>query len=305
MKALNQKHSGLKTELLNNNLNAAIPHLSLQISRGIKSIRDYNLNFDLVKFDLKDELVEVFPPIGYLVGNLFIGERMECNFINYTNEKFYSNRLYITGLFTMGSMFFSVKNTGQGYAFKMHPVIGYHLLKISMTEVVDRQVRISDVLQINSGMLRKLEESDRIESIENKFFKQVLWEMLPEKRTFLEDPIYHAVNTIIAHRGNVKIRNLAAAYYMSERTLRRHFLLKVGLPPQAYARIWKISNALNFIQKNPALSLEEVAWRIGYYDVAHLAHDFKNLVKLPPSLVNKNLGPLAKSYLNNNNIITK
>jgi AraC-like DNA-binding protein len=303
MEALNQKRSGLKSEQLNSNLEITIPYPPLQISQGKKSIRDYNLYFDLIKFDLKDELIEVFPPIGYLVGNLFIGESVKCNFINYNNDRFYSNQLYVTGLFSRGSMFFSVKNKGQGYAFRIHPVIGYHFLKISMTELVDRQIRVSDVLQMNNALLRKLEHNERIESIDNKFFQQILWEMLPEKCSFLDDPIYHAVNNIIANRGNVRIQNLASACYMSERTLRRHFLRKVGLSPQAYARIWKINHAIDFIQKNPTLSLEEVAWRIGYYDVAHLSHDFKSMVKIPPSMVNKNLGPLATSYLNNNGIV--
>ncbi|MCX2680200.1 helix-turn-helix domain-containing protein [Galbibacter sp. EGI 63066] len=278
-----------------NNVHATFP---LSMSAGIKTVREYHLPYTLIECNLKDEFLNMFPRIGHLVCNLFIGETLCCKFLNYTEEQFYSNRLYITGLLSKGPLSFSMNNCGKGYAFKIHPVVGYHLLKTPMTELVDRQVMVSNVLDIEGHLLQWLEKNENIGSIDNKYLNRFLWESLPDKKSFLNDPIYHAVNYIITNKGKVVIKKLAENFCVSQRTLQRQFLMKVGLTPKAYANIWMTQHAIQLIGKHPTMSLAEVAFRVGYYDVAHLAHDFKDRVALPPSTLAKQLNPLTSSYLN-------
>ena len=269
----------------------------VSIHSSFKQVKDFRLHYTLISIDTEEAFLNVFPRVGHLVCNLAIGENLECKYLNYSGERVLPNRLFISGLLSKGSLLCSLKNQGNGYAFKVHPVIGHHLLKIPMTEIVDRMVSVSDTLQIHGRKLRELEDNEQIDSFHNQRFQQFLWEAIPEKRTLLDDPIFHAVNTIIKHRGNVRIPELASEFHMSQRTLRRHFLRKVGLSPQAYARIWKMHNAINCIRKNPHLSLEEVAWKSGYYDVSHLAHDFNNRVQIAPSQLPQKLNPLLHRYL--------
>ncbi|MCX2681863.1 helix-turn-helix domain-containing protein [Galbibacter sp. EGI 63066] len=272
------------------------PHLTL--NTRMQSYNDYRLHYTQMDFGFEDEFVNVFPRTGYLVATLFVGASVHCKFMNYSKQEFLQNRLYLTGLFSQSSLFMSMNGYWKCYFFMVHPVIGYHILKTPMTELVDRRVAVSDVLNVNNNILRKLEENELIDSLDSEYFDQFFQNTLPDKDVFLKDPIYYAINQIIKNDGKVCVEELAKQYCMSQRTLQRQFLLKVGLCPQAYARIWKIKHAMELIQGNPKMSLSEVAFKAGYYDVAHLSHDFKNRVALPPSQLNNAMNPLTKRYLN-------
>jgi len=263
-----------------------------------KSLDDYTVNISLVDFNLEVELCQLFPRIGYLVCNLFLGNNDNCRFNNYSADYFRSNQLYITGLLSGASLQVSLKGRGKCYAFKMHPVVAHHLLEIPMTEVTNKQVIVSDLLDIRKSALRKVENNEETELIDNKYFEEALLHALPSKSEIVADPIYRAVNEIIIRKGKVRIGSLASKFAMSDRTFRRKFLIRVGLPPQGYARIWKIQAAIEYIQKHPSACLEEVAFNCGYFDVAHLAKDFKKSVTIAPSKVDRELDyPLLKSYL--------
>ncbi|MDG3583889.1 helix-turn-helix domain-containing protein [Galbibacter pacificus] len=284
---------------MNKNTKNTTPALPFDISIGTKGIKDYNLHYTLIEFNLKEAFLNIFPRIGFLVCNLFIGDTLNCRFLNYTKDAFYSNRLYITGLLSKGSLFFSMNNKGKGYAFKLHPVIGYHLLKTPMDELSDKQVMVSNVLDVSGHLLKRLERNEDIGSINNECLTRFLWKVLPDKASFLNDPIYLAVNYVIENKGKVSIKQLAEKFCISQRTLQRQFLVKIGLTPKAYSSIWKVQNAIGLIGSNPKMSLAEVAFRAGYYDVAHLAHDFKSRIELPPSILRNKLNPLTRTYLEN------
>ena len=269
----------------------------IDIGFGLKVLKDYQFNFSLIDFEFKEEFVNIYPRSGYLICNLFLGEPKSCRFINYTGDVLRNNRLYFTGLFSEESLQFAMNYKGRGYAFKLHPVLAYHFLKLPMTEITDRPVMVSDALEIRGRFLRELERSEPLDFAANQALSQFLWNALPDKKLLLSDPIYHAVNRIIVLKGLVSVGNLAIYCSMSKRTLRRQFLLKVGLPPQSYIRILKMENALQFISANPKMSLEEVAFHTGYYDVAHLAHDFKNNLKIRPSTVPEAMNPLLSTYI--------
>lgn len=270
----------------------------IQISAGTTPLKDYRLNVSLIECSLADPFPSVFPRIGYLVCNLFVGGSLDCRLLNYSAEPFYHNRLYVTGLLSESSLLFSMKGEGKGYAFMLHPVIAYHLLKIPLPEVTDRQVVVSDALESGGTDLQNLERNEQFQSLGNRYLERFLLNALPDKSTILTDPIYHAVNHIAAQKGNVEIASLATAFATSKRTFRRQFALKVGLSPQLYARIWKIRNAMELIRKNPKVQLEEIAFLSGYHDVAHLARDFKQRVDIPPSKLNEKMSnPLLQSYM--------
>ena len=145
--------------------------------------------------------------------------------------------------------------------------------------------------------LEHVEATYRIASYDHPEVRRFLIRSLPPKVTYQSDPIYHAVNEIAERNGIVDVPAMAKRYYMSERTFRRQFLLKVGLAPKAYAKIWQLRYAMDLIKKRPETCLEQISYAAGYYDVAHLAHDFKSKVSLPPSRHQGYLNPLSQQYL--------
>ncbi|REL33436.1 AraC family transcriptional regulator [Rhodohalobacter sp. SW132] len=269
----------------------------LQFGSGEKAICDYRLSFSYVAFSIPEQFITVFPRIGFLTFTMVTGNDIETRFLNYEGSVTRPNHLYISGLFTDSSLKIKQTGTGGGYAMKVHPVVGYHFLKIPMYELLNRQVRICRIIDSNGQLLEKVESDYKITSFDDPYIHQFFEEALPPKTIFLNDPIYHTVNSIIKKRGIISVKKLAKQCFMSRRTLNRQFQLKVGLSPQAYAKIWQVHYAMELIQQNPNASLAEIAFKAGYYDVAHLARDFRNKVALPPSELHQVINPLSQDYL--------
>ncbi|AVR45309.1 hypothetical protein C7S20_08535 [Christiangramia fulva] len=271
--------------------------IHLKFGAGINSIGEYKIPYSIIETSIKGWYRTFFPRIGYLVFNLYTGQDFKCRFLNYHKTSGYTNVLYITGLLSENSLHFEQHGMGKGYAVKVHPVVGYYFLKIPMCEIVDRQIQISNVLENNGRTLRYLEKNEMFHSFDNSYLKEELAKILPPRRLYLQDPIYHAVNFIRKMGGQLTIKQLSAKFCMSERNFNRKFLLKVGLSAQAYCKIWQIVSVINFIHRNPLLSLSEIAFKTGYYDVAHLAHDFKKKVSLSPSSFREDIIPITEKYL--------
>jgi len=269
----------------------------LQIGSSVKSIRDYQLSYSYIGFSIQGQLTTVFPRTGYLIFTMVTGKNIETRFLNYEKSITCPNHLYISGLFTDSSLHISQTGSGGGYAMKVHPVVGYHFLKIPMWELLNRQIRICHIIDLKDRFLEKTESDYEIVSFDDSHINHFFTKALPPKSAYQNDPVFHAVNSIIKKRGLISVKKLAREYFMSRRTLNRQFHLKVGLSPQAYAKIWQVQYAMELIQKNPKASLSEIAFKAGYYDVAHLARDFKTKVALPPSTLSQGINPLSKSYL--------
>ncbi|MEM1257496.1 MAG: helix-turn-helix domain-containing protein [Bacteroidota bacterium] len=246
---------------------------------------------------IKGFYTTVFPRSGDLILNLYTGGSFGNRISNYATPWATLNKLYLSGLFSREGLHLQQYGACDAYAIKIHPVIGYYLLGIPMHELVDKQVQISNVLESKGMGLRRIEKSEKLRSIGNKHLTKFLISILPEKSVYSNDPIYHIVNFIKDRHGLVAIRELASLYCMSERTMNRQFLLKVGLSAQAYAKIWQVEYAMLLIQQNPMKSLDEIAFISGYYDTAHLSRDFRRKVDLSPSSFRSQTSKLTLNYL--------
>ncbi|MDT7828212.1 helix-turn-helix domain-containing protein [Pricia sp. S334] len=264
---------------------------------GVYKIKDFRIPYGLGQMEIHGCHRTIFPRSGDLILNLYVGDSFRNRIINYNTPWATTNKLYISGLYSQGALELQQNGKGAAYAIKVHPVIGYHLLKLPMHELVDKQVQISHLLETEGVFLRNIEISEKITSLNDTHLRDFFSSILPEKSKYILDPIYHAVNFIKNRDGCVGIHELSSRFCMSERTLNRHFLLKVGLSAQAYAKIWKIEHTMRLIQIYPQSSLDEIAFKAGYYDTAHLARDFREKAGLAPSSFRKNTSPMTKDYL--------
>lgn len=272
------------------------PEVKINFGAGSTLIRDYTFVYSVLDIAVQRSFSTVFPRSGYLIFSFITGNDFESHFMNYDGSVTRPNHMYICGLLSKSSLLVKQLGTGGGYAMKVHPVIGYHFLKTPMHELTDRQIRICHMVYNRGRTLENLEADYEIDSFDHPRVKQFFIDALPPKETFINDPIYHAVNLIANHRGQISVEKLAGLFHMSKRTLRRQFLLKVGLSPQAYAKIWQVQYAMELIMQNPKSSLPHIAFKAGYYDVAHLARDFRNRVSLSPSELHQDINPLSQNY---------
>ncbi len=80
--------------------------------------------------------------------------------------------------------------------------------------------------------------------------------------------------------AGARVRDVADALGASQRRFSATFRAEVGLAPKAYARVRRFQRALQGLRTLGAGDLAGLALRSGYYDQAHLNHEFRALAGL-------------------------
>lgn len=97
------------------------------------------------------------------------------------------------------------------------------------------------------------------------------------------DPTVDRGLTLIeARRGQTRVADLAAEIGVSCRHFRRQFQRAVGLSPKEYGRVSRFLRALRLVSGGRHGSLAEVALECGFFDQAHLNHEFRELAGMSP-----------------------
>ncbi|WP_442114038.1 helix-turn-helix domain-containing protein [Pseudomonas sp. NUPR-001] len=90
------------------------------------------------------------------------------------------------------------------------------------------------------------------------------------------------IQTVLQHKGDIRVQQLEALSGYTTRTLHRQFTQDTGMTPKAFCRIIRCQAALNSINTEQALSFTELAMELGFTDQSHFLRDFKQLVSTTP-----------------------
>ncbi|MFC9252370.1 helix-turn-helix domain-containing protein [Amycolatopsis thailandensis] len=90
------------------------------------------------------------------------------------------------------------------------------------------------------------------------------------------DPVIGQVLQAIRADPGAPVSRHAAG--LSERQLRRRFLVAVGLSPKAYARVVRLHRAMALARASSAPDWAEIAVRSGFYDQPHMIAEFRRAV---------------------------
>lgn len=91
-----------------------------------------------------------------------------------------------------------------------------------------------------------------------------------------------AARMITSHRGGLPVEGLAAALGQNPRRLERRFQQRIGVSPKFFSRIIRFQHLLNTVRNGAVADLLGTALAAGYYDQAHLIHEFKEFSGLTP-----------------------
>ena len=97
--------------------------------------------------------------------------------------------------------------------------------------------------------------------------------------------LHRAISYGIGHLDTVRIGDVATEACLSERQLGRLFSSFVGLSPKDYLRLQRYHKTLADMKRCRAdnVTLTEIAWRNGYYDLSHFSSDFRKISGYSPS----------------------
>ena len=168
------------------------------------------------------------------------------------------------------------------WGIRFRPGGAFPFLHLPMHELTDH---ILDGVAVLGKWARELQErlaQARSWREGGKVMDAALWQRLREGWTC--DPLLEeAVRRILATEGRVPVESLFADLGLGARQIERKFRLLVGLNPKMLARIIRFQKIFKWAEHG-LHAWSAVAYDCGYYDQAHLIHDFQQFSGQNPSV---------------------
>ncbi|MPZ48027.1 MAG: helix-turn-helix domain-containing protein [Dehalococcoidia bacterium] len=160
--------------------------------------------------------------------------------------------------------------------------IGAHLLfGVPMHEMANHELHLEDILGPQArGLDERLYEAGTWEA---RF--AILDCFIEDRFTLASSPdpgASWALKRLKATGGRARIGGLATALGSSDRGLIEAFREEVGLTPKTIARIIRFNRVTHLMMEGGPRTWLDIAYDCGYYDQAHLIHDFKQFAGLTP-----------------------
>jgi AraC-like DNA-binding protein len=96
-----------------------------------------------------------------------------------------------------------------------------------------------------------------------------------------DELISEVIRKINSVHGNVRIKELAKEFYISQDALEKRFRKVTGATPKQFSNIVKMNFAIRQYTNDP--SFLNIAFENGYYDQPHFNKDFKNFTGQTPT----------------------
>jgi AraC-like DNA-binding protein len=157
----------------------------------------------------------------------------------------------------------------------------YQLFGFDMSLLTNKTIPLREFLgeeewQALFDQLTAAGDNNAMVEIMNEFFLSQ-FPVLP-----IAPAVARALDYIHQHKGNVSIKEIEAACYITPRSLERYFKLYIGLSPKEYAKIYRFKCLVNFISHHPGVSWETLCEQNGYYDQSHLTRYFTRYMHIKP-----------------------
>ncbi|MCD7936318.1 MAG: helix-turn-helix domain-containing protein [Tannerellaceae bacterium] len=225
----------------------------------------------------KEEIIQeqIIPSGGiqlvfHLSGRIYSGNRQEWQPLSFLGGQATTHDLLsFPDSIEMLAVLFRPYGARAFFPFPMHALqnqtISIQELDLPWLTMLEEEVHLAD-----SGQLR-------IEKIEQAFTKALYGTELYNIQRLT--PSLRFASRI----PEATLSRMADLSCLSPKQYRRIFSEYVGATPKEFLRIIRLQRALHLLYTAPSLTFQTVAFDCGYYDLAHMTHEFKLLTGYPPS----------------------
>src|SRR5262245_22050199 len=163
---------------------------------------------------------------------------------------------------------------------RFRPGGAYPFLRFPISELTNQVVECGDFLEtwvslVRDQLLEAETPQERLPILESALLARV--------RPDLSDPaVSHAAESLSRSSGRVPIHVMAMELGMTHKTLIHRFWRTVGVAPKTLARIERFQTVIRRMRDRKVADWADEAAAGGYYDQAHLIHDFRELAGATP-----------------------
>lgn len=176
---------------------------------------------------------------------------------------------------------------------RFHPGGTVPFVQTPMHEITDQVIDLSCLSRPLErqllGACMKLETlHERVAAIERTLIDNLI-------KSKQESSTLTLAAKVVECRGLISVDQLAQDAGISARQLERRFLNEVGVGPKLLSRILRFQQVFRAVE-NCEVAWAPVAVECGYYDQAHLIHDFNQFAHQTPSVLFSQQSSLTESF---------
>ncbi len=150
-----------------------------------------------------------------------------------------------------------------------------------------------DVHQLEQELRANIEDEQRAWLLE-----QFLIRKADSKPSYYHERMAYTCD-LISRCDKMSMSNLSSEVCMSERNFRRIFKELVGYTPKQFAKIRRIKKVMYLLKDKRRIL--ECAIQLGFYDTAHLIHDFQSIAGTSPVTFSEKFDRLDEIFMSFNN----
>lgn len=194
--------------------------------------------------------------------------------------------------------FSAIEPTGKIKLFgvRFRPAGAYPFFRFPLSDLTDRIEDLTAIWSDGYLLEERLHEAagdeERVLLLERHLLK-----LLAENRK--SDMIVEGAAAFIASKsGVVSITDVAKSLEVSGRRLERRFQQRFGTTPKFFSRIVRFQNLLKTLNEEQSSDLLGAALSFGYYDQAHLIHEFNEFAGESPAAFFENEYNFSQFFIN-------
>jgi AraC-like DNA-binding protein len=199
-------------------------------------------------------------------------------------EHAHTPAVFIMGL--TSSMFqIGVQKTMDFITIHFTPDGLYRLCGIPSHYFSDKLVNYEDIDATNTRLLLEQlagagNHAGRYEVLD-RFFVKLFHRKLVKSNAL--EMVAAGIQSILHHGGTMPVNKLAAELCYSKRNVERRFHEVLGVSPKAFSKVIRFNASMKqLVKHHPKVSVEEIAWQMGYHDLSHFGKEFKQLYRKTP-----------------------
>lgn len=160
-----------------------------------------------------------------------------------------------------------------------HPGGSYPFFGAPASATSDQLVALESLWKTDGATLReRLFEAStpeaKLDLVEAELSARVVAPLVPEPR------LSFAINAV--HDG-APISAVSERLGLSSKRFVQYFSDRVGLTPKRFGRVRRLQRSIGLIERTPTVDWADLAARCGFFDQAHLIHDFRALTGITPT----------------------
>ena len=165
----------------------------------------------------------------------------------------------------------------------IRPASTQALLGLPAGEIAGKAVSLADLWGREGGDLRarlaaQPDVPARVTVLQTELARRLTHSTSPADRTATR-----ALDTVVAGRGRLSVRDVAATMGVGERRLQQLFQTHIGLSPSAWRRLARLHACLRMLRRQPRGAWADVAVDAGFYDQSHLINEVRELCGCTPT----------------------